>query len=296
MTAQQYPDPIVEGFTHSGERLIQIITVVAVLEQGYVRRLARLGAAKATRDAAVERAAAELQRAALAEARARWARAHDRNWLRQASLIHTAETWAAAVPYAADEQSAAAAVRNCEERLRDLHPHAMSHYDRFRTRGETHLGAMKLAAPYFTRDPHVRTGRPAPPRPELAEGSGARWAATAHGPHLSDLEEARRQQRGHQIVTAILERLRAEGREPHPGELRAVLEATTNLPDDTIAKLVPEPASASPGPAAQVRLAAAGFPFSIDEALEMHMNRPSESPAVRRPQRQSPDRNRRRSL
>ncbi|GLZ16367.1 hypothetical protein Acsp04_66020 [Actinomadura sp. NBRC 104425] len=296
MTTQQHPDPITEGFTHSGERMIQIITMAAALEQGYVRHLARLAAAKATRDAAEKRMAAELKRAALAEARARWARAHDRNWLRQASLVDTAETWAAAVPYAADEQAAASAVRKCEERLRDLHPHAMSHYDRFRARGETHLGAMKLAAPYFTRDPHVRTGQPMPQRPELAEGSGAQWAATVHGPHLSDLEEARREQRGHQIVTAILERLRAEGREPHPGELRTILEATTNLPDHAIAKLVPEPAAASPEAATQVRLAADGFPFSIDEALAMHMDRPAEAPAVRRTPRQSPDRNRRRNL
>ncbi|MFB4298486.1 hypothetical protein [Actinomadura sp. NTSP31] len=287
----QYPDPVAEGFSHSGERMIQIITMATALKQGYARRAARLQAAELARDAAAERAESAAQQAAFSEARARWVRAHDRKWLQHAGLLHVAEAWGAAVPHAADSASAAGAMGKCEKRLRDLHPHAMSHYDRARTDGMEPLEAMRKAAPFFTRDPNVRTGEPAAARPALAEGSGAEWVATIYGPHRSDWENARQEQRAHRIADQLRDRLHSQGREPRPDELRTALKATTNLPDEVITK-----AAAASGTSAQARLAAEGFPFTVDQALEMSARQPFGSPAARKTPVQAPDRNRRRNL
>ncbi|MFF0520708.1 hypothetical protein ACFYTC_18500 [Actinomadura nitritigenes] len=280
----QHPDPIAEGFSHGGERMIQIVAMATALKQSRARRAARLQAAELARNAAAERAESAAQQAAFAEARSQWVRAHDRQWLQQAGLLRIAEAWGAAVPHTADSSSAAAAVRKCENRLRDLHPHAMSHYDRARTDGMEPLDAMRTAAPFFTRDPNVRTGHPAAPRPALAEGTGVDWAATPHGPHRSDWEDARLQQRAYRIADQHRER------QPSPDELRTVLHTTTNLPDEVIAKVAP------PTNSAQARLAAEGFPFTIDQALEISAKQPFEPPAARKSATQTPDRNRRRNL
>ncbi|GAA0241352.1 hypothetical protein GCM10009527_042440 [Actinomadura nitritigenes] len=280
----QHPDPIAEGFSHGGERMIQIVAMAAALKQSHARRAARLRAAELARDAAAERTESAAQQAAFAEARSRWVRAHDRQWLQQAGLLGVAEAWGAAIPYTANSSSAAAAVRKCENRLRDLHPHAMSHYDRARTDGMEPLDAMRKAAPFFICNPNVRTGEPATPRPALAEGNGAEWAATIHGPHRTDWENARRQQRAHLIADQHRER------QLGPDELRTVLETTTNLPDKVIAEVAPVVHST------QARLAAEGFPFTIDQALEISAKRPFEPPAARKPATQTPDRNRRRNL
>ncbi|MEV5831553.1 hypothetical protein AB0L25_38930 [Spirillospora sp. NPDC052242] len=288
MTSQQHPDPITEGFIHSGQRLVQIITIAVAIQQGNERRKARLMAAQQARNAEAERIEREAGKAAFQEARTRWSPAHDSKWLRQARLQDVAQAWGAAVPYAADNAAAASAVRKCEERLRDLHPHAMSHYDRFREDGKDHLEAMREAAPFFTRDPNVRTGDPAPRRAELEEGTGARWAATVHGPDRREWDEARQERRARHIADRL-----QEGLDLDPGQLRTTLEAMTNLSDEVITKAVPAPAM--PGPASQARIAADGFPFTIQEALELSARQAHEAPAAGKA-RQAPDRNRRRNL
>lgn len=291
MTDQQHPDPITEGFIHSGQRLVQIITVAVAIQQGNARRKARLMAAQQARDAEAERAEREAAKAAFREARSRWSPAHDRKWLRYARLLDVAQAWGAAVPYAADNAAAASAVRKCEDRLRDLHPHAMSHYDRLRDEGKDHLVAMQAAVPFFTRDPNVRTGEPSPQRAGLEEGTGDRWAATVHGPDRHEWEQARQEQRARHIV----DRLQSDhGHDLDPGQLRTTLEATTNLPDDVIATATPVRAHVAVEPAAQARIAADGFPLTIHEALEMSARQPFEVPAARKPP-QAPDRNRRRN-
>jgi hypothetical protein len=143
---------------------------------------------------------------------------------------------------------------------------------------------MRKAAPFFARDPNVRTGEPATPRPALAEGTGAEWAATMHGPHRSDWENARQQQRAHDIANQHRQR------QPNPDELRTVLHTTTNLPDEVIAQVAPSSYNT------QARLAAEGFPFTIDQALEISAKQPFEPPATRKSATQTPDRNRRRNL
>lgn len=287
----QHPDPIAAGFSHGGERMIQILAMASALRQGYAQRAARLRAAELAQDTAAERAESTAQQAAFAQARAQWVRAHDRNWLQQAGLLHVAEAWGAAVPYAADSSSAAAAIRKCEKRLRDLHPHAMTHYDRARADGMEPLDAMRKAAPFFTRDPDVRTGQPATARPELTKGSGAEWAATIYGPNRSDWENARQEQRAHHLANQLSNRLRGHGREPNSDELRTALETATNLPNEVISKV-----AVTSGSSTQARLADEGFPFTIDQALEMSADRPFASPAARKVPVQAPDRNRRRNL
>ncbi|WP_143219920.1 hypothetical protein [Actinomadura sp. CNU-125] len=282
MTDRQHPDPITEGFVHSGQRLVQLITIATALQQGYARRIARLKEAQQAQDAAAERAENEARKAAFHEARSRWSPAHDRTWLRQAGLLDVAQAWGAAVPYTTDNASAATAVRKCEERLRDLHPHAMNHYDRLRAEGDDPLVAMGKAAPFFTRDPNVRTGEPAPQRAELDEGTDIRWAATVHGPHRHEWEQARQEQRARGIVDRL-----QDDHEIDPGQLRTTLEATTNLPDKVITKVTPTP---------QARLAADGFPFTIHEALEMSAGQPFEAPSTRKAPGHATDRNRRRNL
>ncbi|MEV5830483.1 hypothetical protein AB0L25_33445 [Spirillospora sp. NPDC052242] len=287
---QQHPDPINEGLTHSGQRIVQIVTLAVGAKEAWDRRRSRLRLAE-------QSAEAHARRTALAEAQSRWSPAHDRRWLRQASLLDVAEVWGAAVPYAPENASAASAVGKCEERLRELHPHAMSHYDRIRNENKDPLTAMREAAPFFSRDPNIHTGEPAAPRQALHEGMGDNWAATMHGPDRTEWDEARQEQRGRQIADNLKARLQAEGREPEPEELRTVLEVTTNLPEHIIARAVPVPTESARqrgafgcGPAAE------DFPFPIDEALAMTAKQPVQTSPARRPDALTPDRNRRRNL
>ncbi|WP_152563820.1 hypothetical protein [Actinomadura welshii] len=291
---QQHPDPIAEGLQHSGQRLVQIVSAAVGVQQALAQRRHRLEAAQQATDQKAARAEARARRAAVAEARSRWDRAHDRKWLRQATLLDVAGAWGAAAPYADGNASAALAVRKCEEQLRRLHPHAMGHYDRLRDEGKDPLESMAQAAPFFTRDPNVRTGYPAATRGELHEGTGAEWAARPHGPDRGEWEEARQEQRAVQIADELRTKLRLQGREPQPDELRTVLEITTNLPEHVITKAVP--ATPRPQPSRDVKGAAEDFPLSIDEALEMTSNRMLETPGPRRTPPQVPDRNRRRNL
>lgn len=292
--SQQHPDPIAEGLQHSGQRLVQIVSAVVGAQQTLARRSHRLKATQQAMDEKAARADAQVRRAALAEARARWVRAHDRKWLGQANLLDVAEAWGAAVPYADGNAGAAFAVRNCEEQLRRLHPHAMSHYDRLRNEGKDAPEAMMQAAPFFSRDPNVRTGHPAPARGELHEGTGAVWAARPHGPDRGEWEEARQEQRAVQIADELRAKLRLHGHEPQPEELRTVLETATNLPAHVITKVVPERPRTRPP--RDIEAAGEDFPLSVDEALEMASKQSPESQPARRTPPQAPDRNRRRNL
>ncbi|GAA0544195.1 hypothetical protein [Actinomadura livida] len=294
--SQQHPDPINEGLQHGGQRLVQIVSTAMGVQQSLARYRQRLRAGRRAQDQRAQRAEAKAQRAAMTGARSRWERAHDRQWLRRANLLDVAEVWAAAVPYAPDNASAALAVSKCEDRLRDLHPHAMSHYDRYRSEGESPLDAMRRAAHFFARDPDIRTGDAASRRGELHEGTGAEWTASAPGPGRGDGEEARQEQRAGQIASELRNKLRLQGREPEPEELRTVLEIATNLPEHIIVKVVPESPRSHLSRGSDIASAAEDFPLSIQEALEMSSKRSPETPAARRTPLQAPDRNRRRNL
>ncbi|MDL4770712.1 hypothetical protein [Actinomadura xylanilytica] len=295
MTTEQHPDPIAEGFTHSGQRMVQIVALAAVVQQTCTQYKDRLRAARETREAEAEQAATRDLKAAFEEARSRWAPAHDRQWLRDADLLHVAQAWGAAVPYAADHTSAASVVAKCEERLRGLHPHAMSHYDRFREHGQDPLSAMSNAGTYFTRNPNVRTGDPAPRRPELPEGTEPNWPATIHTPDRTEPEEARQEQRARKIIDELGERLRIQGRDVDPTQMRTVLEVTTNLPDHIITKATGPTVRPYPRPSPQAGPAAEDFPHTIDQALAMAAKQPFEEASTRKSPPQSQDRNRRRN-
>ncbi|MEU5882854.1 hypothetical protein [Spirillospora sp. NPDC047279] len=299
MSGEPVPDPITEGLAYGGQRLAQWMTLAVAVQQGRARRAARLRAAEEARDVAEARAVRAAHEAELNEARSRWAPAHDKAWLRDADLLRVAQVWGAAVPFADDHRSAASAVRKAEERLRDLHPHAMSHYDRFREEGLGPLAAMREAIPFFDRDPHVRTGGAGPVRPSLLRGTGATWAMNFHGPDRGEWEAAGQQLRAATLIRDVRERYRRQGREVSAGELHTILEITTNLPDDIIAEAIQRAglalATTQPGaPAAE--LAKADFPFSVEHALASASHK---APTARPPQKKSPaqstDRNRRRS-
>ncbi|WP_339153714.1 hypothetical protein [Actinomadura luteofluorescens] len=293
---QQHPDPINEGLQHGGQRLVQVVSAAVGVRQALAHRRHQLEVVQQAQDQQAQREEARAQRAAMSEARSRWGRAHDSEWLRQANLLKVAEAWGAAVPYASGNVSAALAVRKCEERLRRLHSHGMSHYDRFRGEGMDPLDAMAQAAPFFTRDPNVRPGDPGPQHRELHEGTGAEWAAQVHGPERGEWEEARQELRASQIADKLRTSLNLQGREPQPEELRMILELTTNLPEHIILKAVPATPGPDPSRGSDVERAAEDFPLSIDEALEMSSNQPFDAPAARRTQPQIPERNRRRNL
>ena len=152
----------------------------------------------------------------------------------------TARAWGAATPYADRavpwyEPAAATAMRKCEERLRDLHPHAMARYDRLRADGMGPADAMREAAPLFTRPPRVHDA-PFTPRPPLDAETPVR-VTVEHGPGRAGFDAhaaaQAQERRGRQIIDALQEQARAYGRDLlGEAEQRSILETVTNLPPD----------------------------------------------------------------
>ena len=180
---------------------------------------------------------------ARAQARARWAPAHDARWLAQADLLQAAGTWGAAAPWAGTDPAAASAMRKSEERLRTLHPFAMARYDRLRSEGASPLDAMREAAPLFGLHPHAR---PAPTRSPLAIDALVADAAPEPGitdgtsrqpgPELDPYQDAER--RGRRIAERLqAQALYGRGAELSPDELATALEQATSLPAEVIARL-----------------------------------------------------------
>ena len=141
------------------------------------------------------------------------------------------------------EPAAATAMRKCEERLRDLHPHAMARYDRLRADGMGPAEAMREAAPLFTRPPRVHDAHLHPaagartPRPPA--GGAEHRPGPAPDPTPAPTAQAQ-ERRGRQIIDALQEQARAQGRDPlGEAEQRTVLETVTNLPPAVIDRIVP---------------------------------------------------------
>ncbi|MBA9002841.1 hypothetical protein [Thermomonospora cellulosilytica] len=305
---EQHPDPVNEGLAHSGQRIVQLLALATVARQAYQRRLHRLQHAQRTRQLAAERQAEQARRALFEQARSRWAPALDPTWLRQADLLRVAEAWSAALPYSPHHAAAASAVDKCEERLRRLHPHAMDHYDRFRDSGLSHLEAMREAAPFFSRDPNVRTGEPAANRQSLTEGTGAQWTSSEQDQGLAERQDHRLEQQALRIINE----LKTQGPEDlTPEDLRIALETATNLPGRIITRAVqqatrttgeadgtasasaeanhrPQTTAAQAGPrtpgAARTpaEVAADDFPYDIREAISLAAQNPPEPPATGR--------------
>jgi hypothetical protein len=278
-----HPDPLTEGLISTGQRLVQIISLVVIIQQKHARRQARLRDAQAAKDKQAVRALNEERHAVFEQARIRWAPAHSREWLRDADLLQVADAWSAALPYIAEHPAAASAVRKCEERLRELHPQAMGQYDRFRSDGMSPVDGMLKAVPYFANDPRTRTSEPVN-REALHEGTGLSWQSTEHGPARADWEKSRQEQRARQIITDLQQKLR-DGQQSHlaSDELRTVLTVTTNLPDDVIAKAVRDGTPEKPnGARTQDQVADEDFPIAVDEAMAITAQQSHASPATGR--------------
>ena len=249
MSAETHPDPFQDAMGHGLQRALQVASSVMTGAQVYVYLKRTQAAANGERDERARRVLAAQIRADREAARAGWAPALDPGWLRQADLFGAARAWGAAMPYADRsvpwyEPAAATAMRKSEERLRDLHPHAMARYDRLRGDGMGPAEAMREAAPLFASPPRAYD-TPYTLRPVLDPGNGEHltWAEVGPAPGPGepgspDLAEAQ-ERRGRQIVAALQERARAQHRGPlFEAEQRTVLETITNLPADVIDRVV----------------------------------------------------------
>jgi len=240
-----HPEPLSEALSYSSQRAAQFISLVTAAAEITARRKAIRAARETARDEQQRRALQDQERAARADARARWAPAHDTGWLAQADLFQAGRVWGAAVPYAGTEPEAASALRKAEERLRVLHPYAMARYDRLRDEGASPLEAMGEAVYLFTREPHARPGQPAAARPGIEAGpagtepdaaatasTSTRQPAPGHDPSPDAGH------RGQQIIERLQARALAErGSRLSPDELVTIMEASTSLPAEVVARL-----------------------------------------------------------
>jgi hypothetical protein len=262
---------------HGVNRAIQVGSCAVTAAQFYLYQQRSQARTVAERDEKTRRALHAQIRAERDAARAGWAPALDPAWLRNASFAQTAEAWGAAMPYADRavpwyEPTAATAMRKCEERLRDLHPYAMAYYDRLRADGKGPAEAMRESAPLFARPSHVYDASTTV-RPALAAGNGSpAWTASLVPDYPEpSIDTAILERRGVQILGALQDRAREQGRKPlAEAEQRTVLETITSLPPDVIDRIV------SPDPAVgQARAQAArtarpwqhDFPFTIQEVV-----------------------------
>jgi hypothetical protein len=305
MSAETHPDPFRDAMGHGLQRAMQIASCAVTAAQVYIYQQRNQAAVSAARDERTRRVLDAQIRADREAARAGWAPALDPAWLRQADLFQTARVWGHAMPYADRsapwyEPAATTAMRKAEDRLRDLHPYAMSHYDRLRTDGTGPAEAMREAAPLFAR-PARAYDTPYTPRPVLTMSSGEPliWAATEPPPgpdKAASLALAQAQERrGMRIAAALQARAAAQHRGPlGADELRTVLETVTNLPADVINHVV-QPAGAdglprprnsavlnpgSPRPSATSRPWKQDFPTPINDVVATAALSRSEHPAA----------------
>jgi hypothetical protein len=188
MDTETHPDPFQDAMNHGLYRAVQVASCAVTAAQVYVYQRRAQARVVAERDDRARRALGAQIRADRDAARAGWAPVLDPGWLRQADLSQVSLAWGAAMPYADRavpwyEPAAATAMRKSEERLRVLHPHAMTRYDQLRGDGIGPADAMRDAAPLFASQPRAN-GAPHAPRLALeapaspqADATGAQDAA-----------------------------------------------------------------------------------------------------------------------
>ena len=226
--SEMHPDLFGEAFSHSGQKLAQLGSLLASWATVQARRTERRAAAAAAQSEQQLRDLREQETAAWRLARAGWAPAQDRQWLATAGLLDAARAWSAAAAWADADPDAATAQARCEDRLRRLHPYAMARYDRLRAEGARAFEAMRDVVPLFGRAPNARPGGPAAERRALTAPAGR--GASVGGPwQWTDYEEPAA------VVTAPVS---TDSREPGVG------------------------VAANPA-----QLAAQGFPFSASDAV-----------------------------
>lgn len=255
MEPGHHTNPLEEALSHGSQRVAQFASLTGATAQVVLQRRALHNARKAAgSDKRAARILDEQERLIAQEARLRWAPAHDPQWLASAGLAQAGRAWASAASHADTDPGAASAMRQCEGRLRVLHPYAMSRYDGFRADGMSPLDAMHKTAPFFGYSPDVRVGDAAPAHPALATGTADTGQdasrAADHGvdsaaePEFGPDGAQQAELRGRQIVARLQAGARAAGR-PELGadELAMVLETTTNLPGEAIDRLTRQAAA-----------------------------------------------------
>jgi len=187
MSATEYhADPLREAAAHGVERAVRLTSIAAAAIQVLAQIQAQRKREQAEQAQRAVRALRDQRRALHEATRLQWVPALDRQWLRTADFLGVARVWGAAVPYIDADPSAAEALRRCEARFRQLHPHGMSHYDRLRGQGLGPAEAMREAAVFFARDPNVRTGHPAPSRKALLTAKES--PSPANAAHLAQAD------------------------------------------------------------------------------------------------------------
>ncbi|MGH3275926.1 MAG: hypothetical protein ACRDNZ_16570 [Streptosporangiaceae bacterium] len=254
MDGENHPDPFGEGMAHGLHRAMQVASCAATAAQVVIYQHKAQARVAAERDDLARRALQQQLRASREAVRAGWAPALDAQWLRRAGLFRVAQVWGAAVPYADPdtawhEPTATVALRRCEDQLRELHPYAMAFYDRLRTDGAGPAEAMGATAPLFARYPRPYDASSVPRLAlDAGPGTGLEWVADAPAPKTAGdaTEPDALERRGREIVAGLQAQAAERGREPlGAGELRTVLEATTNLPDEVISRLSGAPRARS---------------------------------------------------
>ena len=243
--SERHPEPFGEALSYSSQRAAQMVSLVAAATEVALRRRALHAARQAARDEQEWRMLQVQERALRARVRARWAPALDPRWLAQADLLQAGRTWGAAAPYVDADPEAATALRRAEERLRTLHPYAMTQYDRLRDEGASPLDAMRGSVHLFLREPNARPGHPAPARLTVevglpgtgpAPGPGSDGGPGQPGSGQDPYQEAER--RGREIAEGLQARaVQEHGAALSPGELATALEASTSLPTEVITRI-----------------------------------------------------------
>ena len=257
MIPESHPDPFADAAQDAARDAAQIGSIVFAM--------GRVAVQYTRHRTEQDRPAAEEQKAAdQAAARARWAPGNDRDWLRNASLVDTATVWSAAVPHAGFDDSALSSAQNCERRLRDLHPYAMSRYDRLRADGLGPAEAMAEAIPLFARPRHAYE-QPPSPRAALtsADESEQTWVVSGFDPSEDEEIAERQLRRGRWIVDGLQGRAWQNGRPSlTEAEQHAALESMTTLPAEIIPQVV-----RSPDVAAKAEPWKQDFPIPITDVL-----------------------------
>lgn len=281
MNDTTYTDPFEEAAHAAARQVIEYASIATALTRAHAQRRAISQREREARDRQAQAALKAQEEAERAATRARWAPANDRDWIGDANLVDTATAWCVAVPYANEntgsfDSSALSAVRNCEDRLHELHPHAMARYDRLRSDGLEPIDAMRQAAPLFIRRPDVHE-QPGTSRPALDPGGpGHFWVATQNGPFRDEYEAYQQAlnvlRRGSQILHGMQSDAARTGMPPlGEDDQRVALENATSLPPEAIPRVM----AASRRPWQQ------DFPFPVSDVLAVAASQSPSQPAAR---------------
>ena len=269
MSEQPHEDPV----AHASTKITSYVSVAAMAAEA----LAQVAAARAREKAAAdERAASALRaerQAAYGQARLGWSPVLDPKLRERSSVTGAGRVWASAQAWRPDPEAERASGL-AEDRLRELRPDVMDHYDRLRSEGVEPVVAMRRVAPYFDSPP-PRTGEPGPDRAALLERDTARRAGDADLTRyrgqtavVDNPRTARVNERGDAITQAAPQLARAHGEHAKASALSAAA-ARGDAPRSAAtlaAEGYPKPIHAASVDA--VKAAASGRPVSITTAVQ----------------------------